>query len=300
MIYTLTLNPSMDYVVTLDRFSAGMTNRASAEEYFVGGKGINVSLILAQLGMTSTALGFTAGFVGVAIEEGVRRAGITADFIRLREGVSRINVKIRAESESEINGQGPRVSGEDFAALLTKLAPVKEGDTLVLAGSVPPSVPDDAYERILRQVEWRNVRVVVDASGPLLLHCLAYRPFLIKPNRQELSELFGRSAASDGDIERCAKELLRKGARNVLVSLGGEGAVLFAGDGGVYRSGAVSGRAVNTVGAGDSMVAGFIAGYERTRDYAFALKLGAACGNATAFSPGLADIHKINEMLGQL
>ena len=300
MIYTLTLNPSIDYVVHLDRFVSGMTNRTTDEEFFIGGKGINVSCILAELGMNSTALGFTAGFVGDAIENGLREMGIHADFIRLREGISRINVKIKAESESEINGQGPHISEEEFARLLSKTDAVREGDTIVLAGSIPKTVSKDAYERILQRIEWRNVRIVVDATKNLLLTCLAYRPFLIKPNRQELSELFGREVSSENDIAYCARELHKKGARNVLVSLGGDGAILFAEDGNVYRSGVVRDRVLGTVGAGDSMVAGFIAGYERTRDYAYSLKLGAACGNATAFSDGLAKREKINEILGRL
>ena len=300
MIYTLTLNPSIDYIVHLDKFVSGLTNRTTSEEYYIGGKGINVSCILAELGMESTALGFTAGFVGEAIEKGLCDMGIHSDFIRLKEGISRINVKIKAENESEINGQGPHISEEDFACLLAKTDAIKEGDTIVLAGSIPKTVSEDAYEQILRRVEWRNIRIVVDATNKLLLNCLAYRPFLIKPNRQELSELFERDVSDERDIEFCARELLKKGARNVLVSLGGNGAILFAENGCIYRCGVVREKVLNTVGSGDSMVAGFIAGFEKTRDYEYALKLGAACGNATAFSPGLAKREKINEILGRL
>ncbi len=300
MIYTLTINPSIDYVVHLKQFVSGVTNRTTQEEYYIGGKGINVSCVLRELGMTSIALGFTAGFVGDAIEKGLRDMGIHADFIRLKEGVSRINVKIRADDESEINGQGPAISEEDFALLLQKTDMIKEGDTVVLAGSIPPSVSKDAYERILRRIEWRNVRVVVDATNQLLINCLRYRPFLIKPNRQELSELFGRDITNENDIALCARELMKKGARNVIVSLGGDGAILFAEDRNVYRCGVVHEKELNTVGAGDSMIAGFIAGYERTHDFAFSLKLGSACGNATAFSPGLASREKINDILGKL
>lgn len=300
MIYTLTINPSIDYVVHLDRFVSGITNRTTAEEYYIGGKGINVSCILAELGLSSTALGFTAGFVGDAIEKGLQDRGIHSDFIRLKEGVSRINVKIKEKSESEINGQGPYISEEDFARLLSKTDSIREGDTVVLAGSIPKTVSEDAYERILKRIEWRNVRIVVDATDRLLLNCLAYRPFLIKPNRQELSELFGREISGENEIGFCAGELRKKGARNVIVSLGGEGALLFAEDGHVYHSGVVRDKVLNTVGSGDSMVAGFIAGYERTRDYAYSLKLGAACGNATALSSGLAGRAKINEILGRL
>ncbi len=300
MIYTLTLNPSIDYVVRLDEFVSGMTNRTVSEEYYIGGKGINVSCILAQLGIKSTALGFTAGFTGEAIEKGLTELGIHSDFIRLSDGVSRINIKIKAGTESEINGQGPHIGQQDFERLLQKTDAVKDGDTIVLAGSIPNTVSEDAYERILRRIEWRDVRIVVDATKKLLLNCLAFKPFLIKPNRQELSELFGREVSDDAGVEECARELLRRGARNVLVSLGGDGAVLFAEDGNVYRSGVVKEEVLNTVGSGDSMVAGFIAGFERTGDYAYALKLGTACGNATAFSPGLAKRDKIFEILGRL
>lgn len=300
MIYTLTLNPSIDYTVHLDSFVNGITNRTTAEEYYIGGKGINVSCVLRELGIPSTAVGFTAGFVGDAIESGLKEMGIASDFIRLREGISRINVKIKADNESEINGQGPHISEEDFARLLAITDKVRDSDVLVLAGSIPRTVPEDAYEKILRRIEWRNVRIIVDATGALLLRCLAFRPFLIKPNLQELSELFGRKITDDKEIADCAGKLMQKGARNVIVSRGADGAVLFAEDGCVYHSGTVGEKALNTVGAGDSMVAGFVAGYERTRDYAYALKLGAACGNATALSPGLADRDRINEMLGRL
>ena len=300
MIYTLTINPSIDYVVHLDRFVSGMTNRTVAEEYYIGGKGINVSCVLAELGMSSTALGFTAGFVGDAIEKGLMDMGIRADFIRLSDGVSRINVKIKEESESEINGQGPHISEEDFARLLSKTDAIKEGDTVVLAGSIPRTVSEDAYERILKRIEWRNVRIVVDATNSLLLNCLAYRPFLIKPNRQELSELFGREISGENDIAFCAGELRKKGARNVIVSLGGDGAILFAEDGNVYHSGVVREKVLNTVGSGDSMVAGFIAGYDNTGSYDEALLLGTACANATAFCSGLATREKIDDVVREM
>lgn len=300
MIYTLTLNPSIDYVVRLEEFVSGITNRTTSEEYYIGGKGINVSCILAQLNIQSTALGFTAGFTGNAIENGLKTLGICSDFIRLKEGISRINIKIKADCESEINGQGSHIDQDDFEHLLLKTDAVKKGDTIVLAGSIPDTVAEDAYERILKRIEWRGARIVVDATKKLLLNCLAFKPFLIKPNRQELAEIFGREISDDSVIESCARKLMERGARNVIVSLGGDGAVLFAEDGNVYRSGVVKDKVLNTVGSGDSMVAGFIAGFEQTGDYAYALKLGAACGNATAFSPGLASREKIFEMLGRL
>lgn len=300
MIYTLTLNPSIDYVVRLEKFVSGMTNRTTGEDYFIGGKGINVSCVLAQLNIKSTALGFTAGFTGEAIENALNEMGICSDFIRLKEGISRINVKIKTDCESEINSQGPCIGEDDFERLLLKTDNVKKGDTVVLAGSIPNTLSQDAYERILKRIEWRDARIVVDATDKLLLNCLAFKPFLIKPNLQELSEIFGREVSDGDEIESCARKLMKRGARNVIVSLGGNGAVLLAEDGNVYRSGVVREKVLNTVGSGDSMVAGFIAGFEQTGDYEYALKFGAACGNATAFSPGLASREKIFEILGRL
>lgn len=300
MIYTLTLNPSIDYVVHLDSFVSGITNRTTGEDYFIGGKGINVSCILAELGLKSTALGFTAGFTGEAIEKGLTELGICSDFIRLRDGISRINIKMKAEKESEINCQGPHISEEEFELLLKKTDEITDGDTIVLAGSIPKTVADDAYERILKRLSGKDVRIVVDATRKLLLNCLAYKPFLIKPNRQELSEIFGREVSDEQETEACAKELMKIGARNVIVSLGGDGAVLFAEDGNTYHTGVVKEKVLNTVGSGDSMVAGFIAGYEQKRDYGYALKLGTACGNATAFSMGLASREKIMEIFDRL
>ena len=300
MIYTLTLNPSIDYVVHLNSFVSGITNRTTSEDYFIGGKGINVSCILAELGLKSTALGFTAGFTGEAIEQGLREMGICSDFIRLKEGISRINIKVKADKESEINCQGPHISEEEFEQLLKKTDEIGDGDTIVLAGSIPKTVSDDAYERILKRLEGRNVRKVVDATRQLLLNCLPYKPFLIKPNRQELSEIFGREVETEEETESCAKELMKMGARNVIVSLGGDGAVLFAEDGKTYHTGVVKEKVLNTVGSGDSMVAGFIAGCEQKNDYGYALKLGTACGNATAFSMGLATKEKIMQVFEKL
>ena len=300
MIYTLTLNPSIDYVVRLDGFVSGITNRTTGEEYYIGGKGINVSCILSELGFPSTALGFTAGFTGEAIERGLTERGIRSDFIRLKEGISRINIKIKADRESEINGQGPSISEEDLECLLRKTDQIGAGDTIVIAGSIPNTASEDTYERILRRIPGQDVRIVVDATRQLLLSCLAFRPFLIKPNRQELSEIFGKELSDRQEIERCARELMERGARNVIVSLGGDGAELFAEDGRTYHAGVVKEQVRNTVGCGDSMIAGFIAGYEQTGDYEYALRLGAACGNATAFSPGLAVREKIDEVLNRL
>lgn len=300
MVYTITLNPSVDYEVSLDSFTEGITNRTTGEKYFFGGKGINVSYILAELGIRSTALGFVAGFTGEAIENGLRKDGIITDFVRLKNGISRINIKIRSKKESEINGQGPEIEEEELEQLLHKIDGITDGDTLVLAGSVPKSLPDSIYETILQRLSGKNVRVIVDASGKLLLNTLKYRPFLIKPNRQELCEIFGTDIGGEDDIEKYARELQRYGAKNVIVSLGGEGAVLIDENRKKYRTGVLTEKVEGTVGAGDSMAAGFIAGYESRADYAYSFRLGTACGNATAFSIGLAKRDKIEEVFGKL
>ena len=299
MIYTVTLNPSIDYVVHLDSFVDGITNRTTGEEYYFGGKGINVSNVLAELNLESTALGFVAGFTGEAIEKGVRNERITTDFIHLREGISRINVKIKAGEETEINGQGPRIDDEALAALMERIDRITDGDTIIIAGNVPNTMPDDVYERMVERLQGKDVRIVVDATKKLLVNALKYRPFLIKPNRQEISEIFGVEVKNEADTERYARELQKLGAQNVLVSLGGEGAMLIDADGMKHKQGVLPGKVVNTVGSGDSMVAGFVAGWELEHSYAFALKLGSACGNATAFLPGLATREKIEELLAQ-
>lgn len=300
LIYTLTLNPSIDYVVHLDSFISGMTNRTIAESYCIGGKGINVSCILSELGIKSTAWGFTAGFTGDEIEKALVKKGIYSEFIRLKNGISRINIKIKADEESEINGQGPHITDEELQQLLLMTDRISDGDTVVLAGSIPKTVADDIYERILAKLKNRNIMTVVDATGKLLLNCLKYEPFLIKPNRQEISEIFSAKIENFEEIEMYAKKLMQMGARNVIVSLGGDGAFLFAEDGKIYHSGTLEEKVLDTVGSGDSMVAGFVAGFEQTGDYGYALKLGTACGNATAFSQGLAKKEKIYEVLEKL
>lgn len=299
MIYTVTLNPSIDYVVHLDKLVFGVTNRTSGEETSFGGKGINVSIVLGELGFHSVALGFVAGFTGDAIASNVGNERIRTDFIKLRNGVSRINVKIKAGEETEINGQGPHIEDDELEKLLQKLDQVQDGDTLILSGSIPNTLPNDVYERMLKRVDGKKVRKIVDATGQLLVRALEYKPFLIKPNRQEISELFGVEVKSAEDTVKYAGELQKMGARNVLVSMGGEGALLLDETGEVHRIGIIPGKVVNTVGSGDSMVAGFVAGYEQKKDYAYALKLGSACGNATAFLQGLATKEKIEELLAQ-
>ena len=300
MIYTLTLNPSIDYVVFLDKFEAGITNRTTGEEIYFGGKGINVSLILSELGLKNTALGFIAGFTGDAIKKGFGGENIIPDFIKLKSGNSRINVKIKAGTETEINGQGPKIEAEELEKLIKKLENVKPGDTVILSGSIPNTCPSDIYERILKLIsKTEDVRVIVDATGELLVKTLKYKPFLIKPNRQELSELFGASVETAEDTEKYARKLIEMGAKNVLVSLGGEGAMLIDETGKKHTIGTANGKVLNTVGSGDSMVAGFVAGYEQTKDYGYALKLGTACGGATAFSKGIADRETIDKVLKQ-
>ncbi len=297
MIYTVTLNPSIDYIVRLDKLVSGITNRTTSEEYYFGGKGINVSMVLAELDLDSTAYGFVAGFTGKAIENGIRNDHIITDFIKLKNGISRINIKIKAGEETEINCQGPHIDETELERLLQKIDRISAGDTLILAGSIPNTMPDDVYERMMERIRFKDVRIVVDATKKLLVNSLKYRPFLIKPNRQELSEIFNVEVKTEEDIEHYAKELQKMGARNVLISLGGEGAMLIDENGGKHKAGVLKEKVINTVGSGDSMVAGFVAGYEKTGDYAYALKLGSVCGNATAFLAGLATKEKINELL---
>ncbi|WP_424150792.1 1-phosphofructokinase, partial [Selenomonas noxia] len=260
MIYTVTFNPSIDYIVRLEQFTTGEINRVNYEQILPGGKGINVSIVLKNLGHDSTALGFLAGFTGVAMQQMLHSFGITDDFVRLDDGFSRINVKIKAESETEINGQGPVITEEAQRALFEKLDRLTHGDTLVLAGSIPNTLPDDIYERIMERLDGRGIRIVVDATKNLLRRVLKYRPFLIKPNNHELGEMFGTELKTDDEIVFHAKKLQEEGATNVLISMAGDGAILLTAEGVFYRSAAPKGALVNSVGAGDSMVAGFLAG----------------------------------------
>ena len=298
MIYTVTFNPAVDYVMHIDELRAGATNRSAGEKIYFGGKGINVSAVLNELGIKSRALGFTAGFTGAAIEQGLRDMGIDSDFIRLEKGCSRINVKLKSGTETEINGQGPDIDSASVDRLLGKLNELTAGDTVVLAGSVPKTLPADIYERILGMLDGRGVRAAVDASGKLLLNVLKYRPFLIKPNKDELAELFGADITGIDDVERYAKKLKEMGAVNVLVSMAGDGALLVDADGVTHRCGVFRGTVRNSVGAGDSMVAGFLAGCE-SGDYEYALKLGTAAGGAAAFSDGLPERALIDELMKQ-
>ena len=300
MIYTVTLNPSIDYIVRLDELKTGITNRTTSEEYYIGGKGINVSCVLAELGIKSTALGFVAGFTGEAIEKGLKNPKITAELIPLKSGISRINIKITAGEETEINCQGPHIDEEELLNLFDKIDNIQSGDTLIIAGNIPNTLPDDVYERIIERLDGKDVRIVVDATKKLLVNSLKYKPFLINPNRQELSEIFDTTVKTESDVVKYAQELQKMGAKNVLVSLGGDGALLVDEFGKVHKEGVIKGHKVlNTVGSGDSMVAGFVAGCIDNNDFAYALKLGSACGNATAFLNGLATKDKIDELLAQ-
>lgn len=300
MIYTVTFNPAIDYVVRMDEIIPGAVNRTRGEEVFYGGKGINVSVVMRNMGVENTALGFIAGFTGDAIEKYLTKLGIKTDFIKLNAGISRINVKIKAGEETEINGQGPEISDEAIGALMDKIDGLSAGDTLILAGSVPKSLPDDIYERIMSRLDGKGVEIVVDATGNLLVNVLKYRPFLIKPNNHELSEIFGIEIKTEDELIKYAKKLQDMGARNVLISRAGDGAILVPEKGESLKSGAPKGKVVNSVGSGDSMVAGFVMGYMKSGDYGEALKLGTACGSATAFSPGLAEKDLVEELLKTL
>ena len=301
MIYTVTFNPAIDYVVHTDEMSVGRVNRANAEKIYFGGKGINVSIVLNELGIKSRVLGFAAGFTGDAIEKGVAEKGIETDLVHLADGFSRINVKIKSGDETELNGQGPDIDGESLDRLFSKLDMLSDGDTIVLAGSIPASMPADVYEKILERLSGKNIRAVVDATKGLLLNVLKYKPFLVKPNNFELGEMFGVTLHTNEDIEKHARKLKDMGAQNVLVSMAGDGALLLDENGETHLCGVCRGTVRNSVGAGDSMVAGFIAGLERCPgDYEYALRLGTAAGGATAFSDGLAEKEEIFRLLEQL
>lgn len=299
MVYTVTFNPAIDYVVRMDEVRLGEINRFEKEEMYFGGKGINVSVVLGELGITSKALGFTAGFTGEAIEKGLSDMGIDTDFVHLEKGNSRINVKIKSAEETELNGQGPDIEDKAIAELFEKLDKLEDGDALVLAGSIPSSLPSDIYERILERVSGKKIKVAVDATKDLLLNVLKYKPFLIKPNNHELGEMFGIVLKTDEDIEKYARKLQSMGAVNVLISMAGDGAMLVDEFGKMHRCGVCEGTVKNSVGAGDSMLAGFMAG-AWNGDYEYALKLGTAAGGATAFSNGLATKEKISELLKML
>lgn len=296
MVYTVTFNPALDYVMNLNKLSTDDINRTESEELYYGGKGINVSAILSRLEIPNVALGFTAGFTGKKLREMLNADGIKNDFVELENGFTRINVKIKYGKELDINANGPEIAEDRITELFSKLKQLKEGDYLVLAGSVPPSLPDDLYSKILSELYGSGVRAVVDTTGNQLINVLKFKPFLIKPNHHELAEIFGEEMDSTEKITAYAKKLKEMGAVNVLVSRGGDGAVLVDENEEVYNADAVEGRLVNSVGCGDSMVAGFIAGYIKSGNYKDALKLSVASSAATAFSKELAKAEEINKI----
>lgn len=296
MIYTVTLNPSLDYIVSVEDFKLGRTNRTGSELMLPGGKGINVSTVLKNLGVENTALGFVAGFTGDEIVRRLEVMGVQTGFIRLSEGFSRINFKLKSLEGTEINGQGPQIREKDVERLMEQLKQMKEGDTLFLAGSIPASMSDDTYRNIMKGLKDRRLRIVVDATGDLLLKVLEYRPFLIKPNHHELGEIFGVELQPGEAVIPYGRKLQEMGAENVLISMAGAGAALIAEDGSVYMAPAPKGELKNGVGAGDSMVAGFMAGWMERQDYEYAFRMGVAAGSASAFSENLATGNEIREV----
>lgn len=300
MIYTVTFNPSLDYIVSVDDFKLGLTNRTSSELILPGGKGTNVSTVLKNLGFESTALGFVAGFTGNEIVKRLNDMGIKSDFISIENGISRINLKLKSIDGTEINGAGPDISEEKVNKLMDKLNQLKEGDVLVLAGSIPSSMSDNIYRDIMADLKDRGVMIVVDATKDLLLNVLEYHPFLIKPNNHELGEIFDVKLTTREEVIPYGRKLQEKGARNVLVSMAGEGAVLIAEDGQVFDAPAPKGKLINGVGAGDSMVAGFVAGWIEKQDYEYAFHMGVASGSASAFSENLATKEEIINVYNQV
>ena len=297
MIYTVTFNPSLDYIVSVDDFKLGLTNRTSSELILPGGKGTNVSTVLKNLGFESTALGFVAGFTGNEIVKRLNDMGIKSDFISIENGISRINLKLKSIDGTEINGAGPDISEEKVNKLMDKLNQLKEGDVLVLAGSIPNTLPEDIYERIMARLDGRGIRIVVDATKDLLMNVLKYHPFLIKPNNHELGDMFGVQLETDEEIIEYAGKLKEMGARNVLISMAGDGAILLDEHGKVYQGRPPKGEVLNSVGAGDSMVAGFVTGYLNTGDYEKAFELGIATGSASAFEYWLAEKEDVVKLL---
>ena len=288
MIYTITFNPVIDYIVSVENYKSGIVNRAASEKILAGGKGINVSTVLKNLGHDNTALGFTAGFTGDEIRRILDTMGVKTDFIHLDTGMTRINVKLKCDEETEINGIGPEISDSALNELYTKLDKLQDGDILVLAGSIPSSLPESVYCDIMARLKDKDLKIIVDATRDLLVNVLEYNPFLIKPNNHELGEIFGKELKTDTEIIQCAKQLQDKGARNVLVSMAGDGAIMLTENGEIIKSQPPKGKVVNSTGAGDSMVAGFVAGFLESNDYKTAFLMGLSAGSASAFSENLA------------
>lgn len=299
MIFTVTFNPSLDYIVRVDEMRLGTINRTNYEQLLPGGKGINVSIVLGNLGHPSRALGFSAGVTGVALEKLLADSGVDADLVHVKAGFTRINAKVKAVEETELNGQGPRIAPEDVDALFSKLDVLGQDDTLVISGSVPNTLPSDMYEQVMERLTGRGVRIVVDAERDLLTRVLPYRPFLVKPNNHELGDIFGVTLKTRDEVVPYALRMQEMGAQNVLVSMAGEGGVLVAADGQVYQSPAAKGTVVNSVGAGDSCVAGFLAGLMETGSYQTAFQMGLAAGSASAFSDHLATRPEVEDLMSR-
>ena len=296
MIYTLTVNPSIDYNLEIENFLPGRVNRSNCEKIIPGGKGINVSTVLKNLGIPNIALGFTAGFTGEKIQSLLNEQNITTDFIKLPSGDSRINVKLHSDTETDINGNGPVIDKDSLDKLFSKLNSLSNGDILVLAGSIPSTIPKTLYSDIMKSLSSKGIRFIVDATGSLLMNCLEQKPFLIKPNNFELSEIFNIEIKERKDAIPWAKQLQKNGAQNVLVSMAEKGAILCTSDGQILESDAPNGTVVNSVGAGDSMVAGFLYGLEKTKDFSVALKKGILAGSASTFSGELATLDSITQL----
>ena len=300
MIYTITFNPALDYISQVENFKIGKINRTKTEKILPGGKGLNVSTVLKNLGIESTALGFIAGFTGEELKRSIEEKGIKTDFIKVEKGITRINVKISSNEETALNGNGPEITEEDINKLLEKIEKITKEDMVILAGNIPRCINNDIYEIICKTLEKNNVTFVVDATKELLMNVLKYKPFLIKPNKEELEETFKEKIETTEEIIVHAKKLQQIGAQNVLISLGGEGAILVTTEEKEYYSKAPKGKVLNTVGAGDSMVAGFIAGYTQSGDFEQAFKMGIATGSASSFSMNLATAEEVANLLKEI
>ena len=300
VIYTVTFNPSLDYIVSVKDFRPGMTNRTSSELMLAGGKGINVSIVLGNLGIKSTALGFIAGFTGDEIVRRLHNGGINSEFIKINDGISRINIKLKSIDGTEINGQGPHIDSSHIEQLMNRLRRLESGDVLVLAGSIPAGISDNIYKDIMDMLKDKGVQIVVDATSRLLTNVLEYYPFFIKPNQHELGDIFNVTLNTQEEVIPYALELKKMGAVNVCVSMGGKGAILVADDGNVYKAKAPDGILKNSVGAGDSLVAGFLSGWIEKKDYEYAFRKGVATGSASAFSERLATNGEVNDLIGKV
>ena len=300
MIYTVTFNPSLDYIVRVKDFKTGEVNRTYYEQILGGGKGVNVSIVLGNMGHESTTLGFTGGFTGDALKQLLWKQGVKTDFIEVKEGFTRINVKMKSDQETEINGQGPKITQENVDTLFAKLDDLQDGDILVISGSIPNTLPDDMYERIMERLQGKKIEIIVDATRDLLVNVLKYHPYLIKPNNHELGEIFNTDLNTRKEVIPFAKKLQEMGARNVLISMAGEGAVFISETGAVMESEAPKGKVINSVGAGDSMVAGFITGMIESNDYEKAFRMGICTGSASAFSENLATRDEVKALLKKL